>query len=180
MAEVNISIWNNEVGAAIWDNERQVAIFEFSKEFIKEEIDLAPIMMPLESAKMGKRIYSFPNLNPDTFKKLPGMLSDSLPDKFGNTLIDLWLSRNGRSPNDFTPIERLCYVGNKAMGALTFKPTIKAESNDLEDIQLGELVEIASEIMKKKESLDTSFKTNRTKALEQMTSRQAYSACAGR
>lgn len=170
MAEVNISIWNNEVGAAIWDNERQVAIFEFSKEFIKEEIDLAPIMMPLESAKMGKRIYSFPNLNPDTFKKLPGMLSDSLPDKFGNTLIDLWLSRNGRSPNDFTPIERLCYVGNKAMGALTFKPTIKAESNDLEDIQLGELVEIASEIMKKKESLDTSFKTNRTKALEQIIS----------
>lgn len=93
MAEVTIKIWDKEVGAAIWDDDKQVAIFEYSKEFIKEEIDLAPLMMPLESAEMGKRIYSFPNLNPDTFKKLPGLLSDSLPDKFGNTLIDIWLSR---------------------------------------------------------------------------------------
>ena len=72
------------------------------------------------------------------------MLSDSLPDKFGNTLIDLRLSRNGRSSDDFTPIERLCYVGSKAMGALGFKPIIKPVSNDIEDIQLAELVEIAS------------------------------------
>ena len=168
MAEVTIKIWDKEVGAAIWDNDKQVAIFEYSKEFIKEEIDLAPLMMPLETAIMGKRIYSFPTLNPDTFKKLPGLLSDSLPDKFGNTLIDLWLSTNGRSPNDFTPIERLCYVGSKAMGALEFEPTIKSESNEIEDIQLGELVEIASEIMKKKESLDASFQKDKTKALEQI------------
>lgn len=131
MAEVIIKIWNSEVGAAIWDEEKQHAIFEFSKEFIKKEIDLAPIMMPLESAQMGKRIYSFPNLNPDTFKKLPGLLSDSLPDKFGNLLINLWLSRSGRSQKDFTPIERLCYIGTKAMGALEFEPTIKSESKKL-------------------------------------------------
>ena len=170
MAEVTIKIWGKELGAAIWDTDRQVAIFEYTKEFIKEEIDLAPLMMPLDAAVMGKRIYSFPNLNPDTFKKLPGLLSDSLPDKFGNTLIDLWLSRNGRSPNDFTPIERLCYVGSKAMGALEFEPTIKNESNEIEDIQLGELVEIASKIMKKKESLETSFKNDKTKALDQIIS----------
>ena len=168
MAEVIIKIWDREVGAAIWDTNKQVAIFEFSKEFIKEEIDLSPLMMPLESAIMGKRIYSFPNLNPETFKKLPGLLSDSLPDKFGNTLINLWLSRNGRSLNDFTPIERLCYVGSKAMGALEFQPTIKSDSNKVEDIQLGELVEIASEIMKKKESIGASFKENKTRALEQI------------
>jgi serine/threonine-protein kinase HipA len=170
MAEVIIKIWNKEVGAAIWNKDKQVAIFEFSKEFIKEEIDLAPIIMPLEAAIMGKRIYSFPNLNLDTFKKLPGLLSDSLPDKFGNTLIDLWLSRNGRSPNDFTPIERLCYVGSRAMGALEFEPTIKRKSNEIKDIQLGELVEIAAEIMNKKESLHTSFKKNKTKAIEQIIS----------
>ncbi len=162
-----IKIWDKDVGAAIWDDDKQLAIFEFSKEFVKQDIDLAPLMMPLESAVMGKRIYSFPNLNPETFKKLPGLLSDSLPDTFGNALIDLWLSRNGRSKNEFTPIERLCYVGNKAMGALEFKPMINP-SREVEDIQLGELVEIASEIMKQKESLDTSFKTNKTKALEQI------------
>lgn len=168
MAEVTIKIWDKEVGAAIWDNDQQVAIFEYSKEFLKEDIDLAPLMMPLEDAIMGKRIYSFPNLNPDTFKKLPGLLSDSLPDKFGNTLIDLWLSRNGRSPNDFTPTERLCYVASRAMGALEFEPAIKPDSAEIEDIQLGELVEIASEIMKKKESLTTSFAEDKSKALEQI------------
>lgn len=168
MAEVNVKIWKKDVGAAIWDKDKQVAIFEYGKEFIKEEIDLAPIMMPLESAVMGKRIYSFPNLNPETFRKLPGLLSDSLPDKFGNTLIDLWLSRNGRSPNDFTPIERLCYVGSRAMGALEFHPSLTKESSAIEDIQLGELVDVASEILKKKETLNTSFKTYKSKALEQI------------
>ena len=168
MAEVSMKIWGKDVGAAIWDSNKQVAIFEFSREFIKQEIDLAPIMMPLESAAMGKRIYSFPHLNPETFKKLPGLLSDSLPDKFGNTLIDLWLSRNGRSPNDFTPIERLTYVGSRAMGALEFYPSLLKENEKVEDIQLEELIAIASEIMNKKESLNTSFTTNKTKALEQI------------
>lgn len=168
MAEVIIKIWNKNVGAAIWDDDKQIAIFEFSKEFIKEEIDLAPLTMPIEALQMGKRIYSFPNLNPITFKKLPGLLSDSLPDKFGNTLIDIWLSQNGRSPNDFTPIERLCYVGSRAMGALEFEPTFIKQKDEIEEIQLEELVKIASEIMKKKESLNTSFKDDKTKALEQI------------
>jgi len=168
MAEVIIKIWGKNVGAAIWDNDKQVAIFEFSREFVKEEIDLAPLTMPIEALQMGKRIYSFPNLNPTTFKKLPGLLADSLPDKFGNSLIDIWLSQNGRSQNDFTPIERLCYVGNKAMGALEFEPTFKNQKDEIEDIQLEELVKIASEIMKKKESLNTSFKNDKTKALQQI------------
>jgi len=168
MAEVIIKIWNKNVGAAIWDDDNQVAIFEFSKEFLKEEIDLAPLTMPIEALQMGKRIYSFPNLNPITFKKLPGLLSDSLPDNFGNLLIDIWLSQNGRSPNDFTPIERLCYVGNRAMGALEFEPTFTKQKDEIEDIQLEELVKIASEIMKKKETLNTSFKDDKTKALEQI------------
>ncbi len=168
MAEVSIKIWDKDVGAAIWDNEREVAIFEFSKEFVRERIDLAPLMMPLEAIEMGKRIYSFPNLNPTTFKKLPGLLSDSLPDTFGNSLIDIWLSQNGRSPNDFTPIERLCYVGSRAMGALEFIPSLVSRTGEVEEIQLEELVTIASKIMEKKESLSTSFKDDKTKALEQI------------
>ena len=170
MAEVIIKIWDREVGAAIWDEERQLAVFEFSKDFLKQEIDLSPLMMPLESALMGKRIYSFPYLNPLTFRKLPGLLADSLPDKFGNDLIDLWLSRNGRSTNDFNPIERLCYVGKRAMGALEFEPLINPYSNEIEDIQISELVEIASKIMNKTESLQASFIEDKSKAMEQIIS----------
>ena len=168
MAEATITIWDKEVGAVVWDHDRQVALFEIGSDFVKEEIDLAPITMPLETLKMGRRIFSFPNLNPQTFKKLPGLLADALPDTFGNALIDIWLSQKGRSSADFTPVERLCYIGKRAMGALEFHPSLVEQQNNIEAIQLEELVAIASKIMKKKEGLNTSFKENRTKALEQI------------
>jgi serine/threonine-protein kinase HipA len=168
MVSAEIEIWGNYVGAVIWDDRRDLAIFEFDKKFIDRDIDLAPIIMPIEKLKNGNRIYSFQHLNEMTFKKLPGLLADSLPDKFGNKLIDIWLAQNGRSQNDFTPIERLCYVGKRAMGALEFKPEIRKDEAKLEEIQLNELVEIAKKVIAAKETLDTSFKINKTKALEQI------------
>lgn len=168
MAHAEIEIWGTNVGAVIWDDKRDLAIFEFDKKFITREIDLAPITMPLEQLKRGNRIYSFPQLNEITFKKLPGMLADSLPDKFGNKLINLWLAQTGRSQNDFTPVERLCYVGKRAMGALEFKKALIKESTPQEEIQLSELVSIANKVMAQKEVLDTSFKIGETKALEQI------------
>ncbi len=168
MVSAEIRIWGHNVGVVIWDAKRDLAIFEFEKKFIDMEIDLAPITMPLEKLKNGNRIYSFPHLNEITFKKLPGLLADSLPDKFGNKLIDIWLAQNGKSINDFTPVERLCYVGKRAMGALEFKPESLKDEVNQEEIQLNELVEIAKEVLAEKEALDTSFKTNKKKALEQI------------
>lgn len=168
MVSSEIKIWGHNVGAVIWDNERDIAVFEFERKFIDLDIDLAPITMPIEKLKSGNRIYSFPELNEVTFKKLPGLLADSLPDKFGNKLIDIWLDQTGRSLNDFTPVERLCYIGNRAMGALEFQPAIRNTVQELEEIQLNDLVEIAREIMAEKETLETSFKTNKTKALRQI------------
>ncbi|MEK6155329.1 type II toxin-antitoxin system HipA family toxin [Flavobacteriaceae bacterium 3-367] len=168
MAQAEIEIWGIYVGAVIWDDKKDLAIFEFDKKFINKEIDLAPITMPLEQLKRGDRIYSFPQLNEITFKKLPGMLADSLPDKFGNKLINLWLAQTGRSQNDFTPVERLCYVGKRAMGALEFKKALVKESISQEEIQLSELVAIANKVMSQKEALDISFKIGETKALERI------------
>ncbi|WP_430969074.1 type II toxin-antitoxin system HipA family toxin [Spongiimicrobium sp. 2-473A-2-J] len=168
MAQAEIEIWGIYVGAVIWDDKKNLAIFEFDKKFINKEIDLAPITMPLEQLKRGDRIYSFPQLNEITFKKLPGMLADSLPDKFGNKLINLWLAQTGRSQNDFTPVERLCYVGKRAMGALEFKKALVKESISQEEIQLSELVAIANKVMSQKEALDISFKIGETKALERI------------
>jgi len=168
MAQAEVKIWGKSVGAVIWDNNRDLAIFEFEKKFVNLGIDLAPITMPLEELQNGNTIYSFPHLNEITFKKMPGMLADSLPDKFGNKLIDIWLAQNGRSPNDFTPVERLCYVGKRAMGALEFQKALRADKASMEEIQLKDLVAIANKIVAQKEGLKTTFEVGETKALEQI------------
>jgi len=157
-----------EVGVVLWDKAKQYAVLEFEPSFIRKAIDLAPITMPLSKLQQGNTIFSFPHLNDETFKKLPGLLADSLPDTFGNKLIDLWLAQNGKSSNDFTPVERLCYVGTRGMGALEFEPKIHTNTNNPEEIQLNELVAIAKEVMQQKESLSTSFETHKKEALQQI------------
>ncbi|MBU4293059.1 MAG: HipA N-terminal domain-containing protein, partial [Actinobacteria bacterium] len=117
-----INIWKKRVGAVSWDNERKLATMEFGESFINERIDLSPITMPLSELTRGVRIHSFQNLSIQTFKGLPGFLADSLPDRYGNNLIDEWLSIQGRSKEDFSVVERLCYIGKRGMGALEFKP----------------------------------------------------------
>ena len=99
-------LWGHQVGAAFWDPEQKLAVFEYAPVFQKSGIELAPLMMPL-----GPRIYRFPELRRSSFRGLPGLLADSLPDDFGNAIIDQWLIREGRDQQSFSPIERLCYIG---------------------------------------------------------------------
>lgn len=119
-----IRIWGKFVGAVHWDSEKQQAYFEYDSKFIDSGYELSPIKMPLSN---GNRIYSFPELkkNKDegisTFKGLPGLLADSLPDKYGNQLINVWLAQNGRPPNSMNPVEQLCFIGNRGMGGLEFR-----------------------------------------------------------
>jgi serine/threonine-protein kinase HipA len=167
MSTARISIWGSDVGVVAWDSNRNVATLEFLEEFVRREIDLAPLTMPLERLQNSDRIFSFPTLNPDTFRKLPGLLADSLPDRFGNDLIDLWLAGKGRSIDDFTPVDRLCYVGKRGMGALEFEPAY-TDVNHPEEIHLSELVEIAQEVIKRQGTLDVQFGKDDQKALAQI------------
>src|SRR6185369_4173372 len=100
------------------------AAFEFDEGFLQRGWDIAPLTMPLERAAGGTRTFAFPQLNKETYKGLPGLLADSLPDNFGNALIDAWLAREGKDAASFMPIDRLCYTGKRGMGALEFKPAI--------------------------------------------------------
>ncbi len=156
-----------QVGAVAWDSKKNLATLEFSDAFIAKGIDLAPITMPLRELEAGNRIFSFPTLNEDTFRKLPGLLADSLPDRFGNKLIDLWLASQGRQAASFSPLERLCYVGNRAMGALEFLPTLSGAQNN-EELQLAELVDVAADILKNKETLNASLAQDKKEALRQI------------
>ena len=150
-----VNLWGNRVGAVALD-EFNNGIFEFDPEFLKTGLDIAPVTMPLEKARQDPR-HSFPGLRPETFKRLPGLLADSLPDKFGQALVDTWLARQGRGPEDFSIIERLCYTGTRAMGALEFQPSSTSHLEQAVDINLDQMVSLVRDVFKHRNRLDATL-----------------------
>ena len=139
-------LWQHRVGAVALD-EFGNAVFEYDTDFLKLGLDIAPIMMPLQEALRGHVLHSFPALNKETYKRLPGMLADALPDKFGQAIVDAWLARQGRSAADFSVIERLCYAGSRAMGALEFKPAVFKHLTQPVTIELDEMISLIQNVM---------------------------------
>jgi len=157
-AVVNVTevrLWGHRVGAVALDGD--VGVFEYDTDFLKLGLDIAPITMPLEEARSGHTLHSFPALNQETFKRLPGLLADSLPDKFGQAIINTWLARQGRSPDDFSIIERLCYTGSRAMGALEFTPPVIQHLDQAIDVDINEMVSLVHEIISHRGRIDVTL-----------------------
>lgn len=152
MTIAEVKLWGKSIGAVSWDESIGLAHFEYDPGFVHSGIEVAPLTMPL-----SKKIYSFPALPRETFRGLPGLLADSLPDDFGNALINVWLAKQGRSPETFNPVERLCYTGTRGMGALEYLPFQGPFTGKSELIDVKALVEIASKILTKQNSLQGSF-----------------------
>jgi serine/threonine-protein kinase HipA len=148
-----VSLWGNTVGAVSWLDDRGYGIFEYDQAFLKKGLDVAPITMGINAAMAGNGKFFFPALNKDTYLGLPGMLADALPDKFGNSVIDAWLARSGRTSASFSPVERLCYTGSRGMGALEFSPTVMAKQADSVAVEISELVALAQQIMHERAEL---------------------------
>jgi len=136
-----VVLWGRRIGAVCWDAADQLAVFEYDPVFRHSGIELAPMTMPL-----GPRIYRFPDLRKSPFRGLPGLLADSLPDGFGNAIIDQWLIREGHDRTSFSPIERLCYIGNRGMGALEFRPAIRNTTRGSVPLDVGALVTLAQHV----------------------------------
>jgi serine/threonine-protein kinase HipA len=135
----HIRIWEDIAGTVSWDPVREIASFEYDPKFISKGLELSPLKMPLQAGQ----VYSFPEINKMTFKGLPGLLADSLPDKFGNALINRWLAEQGRDPDSYNPVERLLYLGKRGMGALEFEPAEKVVQNNSTKIELEGLIQAA-------------------------------------
>lgn len=148
-----VKLWGMLVGAVSWDPEKELATFEFDRNFLEKDIDLSPLKMPIADARSGTAKFEFPALPKNTFKGLPGMLADALPDKFGNSIIDAWLARQGRTPESFSPVERLCYAGKRAMGALEFEPIINESIEQSVPVEVSELVELAQTVIEERSQL---------------------------
>ena len=147
---VDVKLWGQMVGSLVWDSAMQMAVFEYDNTFRRNGIEPAPLTMPLAH---GNRPFSFPANRTDCFKGLPGLIADALPDKFGNQIITEWFTRQGLPVGEITPLERLCYVGQRAMGALEFEPSkASALLNESTEIYIDELTKLAEDIFTKREA----------------------------
>lgn len=156
-----VRLWGRSIGAVSMDDDRDYATFQYTPEFAESGIEIAPLTLPLTA-----RIYEFPELPRHTFHGLPGLLADSLPDRFGNTLIDAWLATTGRTPESFNAVERLCYTGTRGMGALEFAPVLGPKPRKSTKIDLDALVKLASDILTERQSLQGKLSSaGRKKAL---------------
>ena len=155
-----ISLRGDTVGAVAWLSDKGYGVFEYDTKFLKLGLNLSPIHMPLEDAIKGQTIFSFPGLQRETFLGLPGMLADALPDKFGNRIIDAWLANQGRDQASFNPVERLCYTGKRAMGALEFSPCISTNFDQSVTIEISDMVSLAQQILKSRSDIKLQISNN--------------------
>lgn len=142
MTDARVRLWGRDIGAVSWVAERDIGVFQYAPEFVGSRIEVAPLTMPLAT-----RPYEFPELGHETFKGLPGLLADSLPDKFGNALIDAWLASQGREPASFNSVERLCYIGTRGMGALEFEPAVPRNPGRRKRLEIDALVALANRVL---------------------------------
>jgi serine/threonine-protein kinase HipA len=159
-----ISLWGERVGAIAWNVDTGIADFEYEPAFIRSGLDIAPLKMPISGA--NGRIYSFPELRANqTFKGLPGLLADVLPDRYGNTLINTWLARAGRPADSMNPVEMLCFIGQRGMGALEFEPVVPKGRNTASKVEVDNLVEISEAILSGRKDFHTGLSDNEEKGL---------------
>jgi len=147
MTDASVILWGRRIGAVSWDEARALGVFQYDPNFVGAGIEVAPIKMLAREAP-----YEFPALRKETFRGLPGMLADALPDKFGNRLIDAWLAETGRSAGQFSPVDRLCYIGNRGVGALEFEPTVRKATRS-KKLEVAQLVDLANRVLDERENL---------------------------
>ncbi len=147
-----VKLWGRTIGAVALEAGKDVAAFEYDPAFVRSGIEIAPLKMPLSN-----RVYLFPDLSVQSFHGLPGLLADSLPDRFGHALIDAWLATQGRAPESFNAVERLCYVGERGTGALEFSPVLGPNDKQSTRIQVDQLVALATEVLTQRNHLKASF-----------------------
>lgn len=153
MTTATVKLWGTTVGYVAMEPSERFARFEYDPDFAEMRVEPAPIKMPVRD----RRIYQFQELAPRSFHGMPGMIADSLPDKYGQKLIDVWLAQTGRKPEDFNAVDRLCYTGRRGMGALEFEPSRRPDMGSDKILEIEDLTKLASMAFASKETLDAKF-----------------------
>ena len=157
-----VKMFGNPIGVFRWDSRYDIVQFEYNKDFIGRGLEPSPLMMPVQSG----RTYSFGDIGRETFKGLPGLLADSLPDTYGRALFDRWLTLTGRTSSNI--VETLCFLGNRCMGALEFEPAIDVDYNLDSKIAIDSLVEVAREALLNKENFGVNINDDKKAAIAEI------------
>ncbi len=159
-----VNIWGLRVGAVAWDDNTGLGSFEYDPAFKTKSFDLAPLKMPIDS---DRRVFTFTELrNISTFNGLPGLLADSLPDNYGNRLIDAWLAEQGRAPKSMNPVEKLCFIGSRGMGALEFEPAKFNKAKNTFSVEVNEIVDLAKKILHERKGFNANLNVDEKKAMQ--------------
>jgi serine/threonine-protein kinase HipA len=161
MTDARVILWGRDIGAVSWLDDRGVGVFQYVPEFVGSDIELSPLAMPLAPSP-----YEFPALARVSFRGLPGLLADSLPDRFGNAVIDAWLAAQGRDASSFNPVERLCYTGARGMGALEYQPAILGPPTESRRLEIAKLVELSNRILTERGALTGTLRAGDSEAVE--------------
>lgn len=157
-----VNLFGLPVGTFRWDEAFGVARFEYDASFASRGLEPSPLMMPVREG----RVYSFADLGRETFKGLPGMLADSLPDTYGRALFDRWLALTGRTSSN--PIETLCFLGKRCMGALEFEPAIDIAYDPNARFEIDSLVSVASDALAEKSSFGVNLNDDKKAAIAEI------------
>lgn len=145
MTDASVNLWGRRIGAVSWDAGRGVGVFQYDPAFLSAGIEVSPMAMPVRETP-----YAFPALG-EAFTGLPGLLADALPDSFGHRLIDVWLAETGRRLEDFNPVDRLCYIGKRGVGALEFEPALRRGKGS--EVEIAQLVDLANRVLDERDRL---------------------------
>lgn len=156
-----VNLYGHPIGSVRWDPRYEIAQFEYDPSFVQLGIEPSPLMMPVREG----RVYSFGELNKTTFKGLPGMLADSLPDTYGRALFEKWLGLTGRTSGN--AIETLCFLGKRCMGALEFEPAIESIDTDIR-IEVNSLVDVAREALADKSGFNVNISSDKKAAIAEI------------
>lgn len=152
-----VMLWGTTVGYFHLPEGARYVSFEYDKDFVRMGVEISPLMMPISN-----RVYEFPDLVTPAFRGVPGLLADSLPDRFGNAVIDQWLASQGRTPESFNVVERLCYTGKRGMGALEYLPATRLNGDNNNIVDIAELVAFASSVLEARENIHLSARDDLT------------------
>ena len=161
-----VKIWGMKVGIIVWDSTNGYASFQYDKNFSRTGLQLSPFKLQSNPYEENKT-FTFGNVKfkNETFKELPGLLADSLPDKYGNALISAWLTKRGLPSESFNPVQMLCFIGNRGMGALEFEPDSSPYNNKSSEIEISSLIKMASDILSERKKFRSKLSAHDQKSM---------------
>lgn len=163
MVEIaKVTLYDRPIGSVRWDASKNIASFQYADEFVGKGLEPSPILMPVREG----RVYSFADTGRETFKGLPGMLADSLPDTYGRALFDRWLALTGRHCGN--AVEALCFLGKRCMGALEFEPAMDVPYSSDGKIEIDTLVQVAGDALAEKEGFGASLSVDKKAAIAEI------------